>query len=63
MAVHILYARKLNRKRMPEMLQLGLYNKIFPGYQRVNWLSGEKTNVSRVISTDQYPKDEDRDGP
>jgi hypothetical protein len=61
MTVHTLYARKLNRKRTPEMLQL--YNKIFPGYQRVNWLSGEKTNVSRVISTDQYPEDEDRDGP
>jgi hypothetical protein len=36
---------------------------------RANWLSGKKTNISRTFSVpifrvqDQYPEDEERDGP
>jgi hypothetical protein len=46
-----------------------LYNKIFPGYQSCKLVKQQKNQrfkdhlCPRLQGTDQYPEDEDRDGP
>jgi hypothetical protein len=40
-----------------------MYNKLYLGYKPCQLVKGEKTNVLRTISADQYPENEDRDGP